>query len=92
MNPRIKYEDLQTPFGMNVPLIRKRVSKTSTRNFNDKNEFTNFIDSIKPSRRVDAYVSIKCSCGKIYEYKNKGEVPTSDLVCGCKRELLKYGN
>ncbi len=92
MNPIVNYIDLKTPFGTNIPLVQKRLSKNSTRNFNDKQEFIDHIDSIKPSRRVDTYLVIKCSCEKEYEYKNKDEVPSSGLVCGCKRVLLKYGN
>jgi len=92
MNPIIKYVDLKTPsFGTNIPLVRKRVAKNVTRNFNDKQEFVEYVESIKPSRRVNAYLTIDCSCGKMYEYKDQNEIPSSNLICDCKRELIIYG-
>lgn len=92
MNPIMNYFDLKTPFGLEVPLVRKRNTRTTTRNFTDKAEFVAYIDSIKPSKRVDTYLMIECSCGKIYEFKSNIEVPSSNLICVCKRELIMYGN
>jgi len=92
MNPIVNYIDYKTPFGTFIPLVQKRETKTSTRNYNDKQEFVDFIDSIKPSRRVDIYLMIECSCGKLYEYTNRDEVPSSNLICECKRKLIIYGN
>jgi hypothetical protein len=92
MNPKIRYIDLRTPFGMDVPLVRKRVAKNVTKNFNNKQEFVEFIESIKPSRRVNGYLTIDCSCGKKYEYNNQKEIPSLNLICNCKRELIIYGD
>lgn len=91
MNPIVKYVDLKTPFGMDVPLVQKRIAKGVKRNFKDRQEFVEFIDSIKPSRRVDAYLIIECSCGKAYNLKDENEVPSSNLICECKRKLIIYG-
>ena len=91
MKPVITYTDLKTPFGMDTPLIRKRIAKNTTRNFVNRQEFVDFVESIRPSRKADAYLVINCSCGQVYEYKNKDEIPLSDLVCGCNRKLIIYG-
>ena len=92
MNPIISYKDLKTPFGTDISLVRKRMLKNTTRNFLDKQEFIDHIDSIKPSRRVDFYLVIECSCGKVYKFEDNIAVPSLNLICGCSRKLIIYEN
>jgi len=92
VKPIIAYSAKKLPFILEMPIIRKRLSENSDRNYNDKSEFTAFVDSIKPSKTVDGYVGITCSCGKIYDYVTKNDVPSSNVVCTCGRDILIYGN
>lgn len=93
MNPIISYKagKLFAP-RMDMSVIQKRISKQECRNFNDRQEFVDYVDSIRPSIRADGYVSITCSCGKVYDYANKSEIPPSDLICECGRKLIIYGS
>jgi len=91
MVPIIEYRGKGNAFGTNLitPIVRKREGQ-NYRNFKDKTEFINFVDNIGPSRRVTGYVTIKCSCGKIYEFLSKNEIPDSSLICDCGRHVLIY--
>lgn len=91
MIPIVGYKANKLPFVLELPIVRKRISTNKGRNFNDKAELTAFIDSIKPSRRVDGYLGITCSCGKQYDYAVKNNVPSSNVVCSCGRDVLIYG-
>ena len=92
MIPIVAYKASKLPFILELPIVRKRLSSTSDRNFNDKQEFIAFVSSIKPSRRVDGYVGITCSCGHQYDYATENDVPSTNVVCSCGRDVLIYGN
>lgn len=91
MVPIIEYRGKGNVFGANLitPVVQKREGQ-GYRNFKNKAEFINFVDSIRPSRRVTGYVTVKCSCGKSYEYLSKSEIPESNLICDCGRQILIY--
>jgi len=72
-------------------IVQKRDGQTM-RNFNDKQEFTDFIDAIKPSTTVTGYVTAKCGCGQVYEYQTKGDVPDTNVICVCGRHIISYGS
>jgi hypothetical protein len=91
MIPIISYRANKLPFILELPIVRKRLTETSNRNFNNKKEFTGFVNAIKPSKRVDGYVGITCSCGHQYDYATKNDVPSTDVVCSCGRDVLIYG-
>lgn len=93
MEPIISYRagKLFAPL-MDTSVVQDRISKNEFRNFNNKKEFTDYVDSIKSSRRVDGYVSIICNCGKTYDYSDKNQVPSSNLICDCGRKLIIYGS
>lgn len=92
MKPVIAYAAHTLPMMLEFPIIRKRISEKLDRNFNNKTEFTNYVDSIKASQTVDSYVGITCSCGKKYDYATKNAIPSSNVVCTCGRDILIYGN
>jgi len=92
MEPIIAYTAKRLPFVMELPIVRKRLSDRSDRNFNDKAEFVTFVDTIKPSVRVNGYVGIRCSCGAVYDYVTRNDVPSTNVVCPCGRKVLIYGN
>jgi len=77
---------------LNIPIVRKKVSKTSYVNWTDKTEFTNYVDTLYVPPTSDCYVYIKCQCGIEYEYENKTAVPESNLTCSCGRKVIEYGN
>lgn len=93
MKPIVSYQagKLFAPL-MNLSVVQKRISKRECRNYNDKQEFTDYVDSINASPTVDGYVSIICCCGKEYDYANKTEIPSSNLTCDCGRKLIVYGS
>ena len=93
MKPIVAYAANQLPMFLELPVVRKRTSESSERNYNDRQEFVAFVNSIRPSRTVDGYVSVTCSCGNQYDYATENEVPASNLVCSqCSRNLIIYGN
>lgn len=92
MIPIVQYRANKLPFVLELPIVRKRVTENSDRNFNNKTELTAFVDAIRPSARVDGYVGVTCSCGHQYEYVVKNDVPSSNVVCSCGRDVLIYGN
>jgi len=91
MVPIIEYRGKGNVFGTNLvtPIVRKREGQ-SYQNFKNKAEFIDFVDSVRPSRRVTGYVTVKCSCGKTYEFSSKDEIPDSNLICDCGRHVLIY--
>ena len=93
MKPIVAYIANKLPFALETSVVQKRLSHTSERNFNNKQEFTDFVDSIRASKTVNGYVKITCSCGKEYDYVTKAEIPDSNLNCSqCSRNLIIYGN
>ncbi len=91
MKPIVAYMANKLPFVLELPIVRRRVSETADRNFNDKAELTAFVDSIRASVTVDGYVGVTCSCGHQYDYVTKNDVPSTDVVCACGRDVLIYG-
>ena len=91
MIPIVSYSATKLPFVLELSIVRRRVSVTADRNFNDKAELTAFVDSIRASRRVDGYVGVTCSCGNKFDYATKNDVPSTDVVCSCGRDVLIYG-
>ncbi len=77
--------------GARACIVQKR-DGSIMRNFDDKLEFTAFVDAINPSVTVTGYVTAKCSCGRNFEYVTKDEVPAVDVVCTCGRQIITYGN
>jgi len=92
MIPVVAYRASKLPFVLEMPIVRKRLSDRSYRNFNDRQEFTDFVSTIKPSKRTDGYVGITCSCGHQYDYITKNDIPSTNVVCSCGRDVLIYGN
>ena len=92
MESIVEYRAKKLPFVMEMPIVRKRLSDKSDRNYNDKAEFVTFVDTIKPSIRVKGYVGITCSCGAEYDYATRNDVPSTNVVCPCGRDVLIYGN
>ena len=91
MIPIVSYSATRLPFVLELPIVQKRISETSERNYNDKAELVAFVDSIKASRRVDGYVGVTCSCGNKFDYATKNDVPSTDVICSCGRDVLIYG-
>jgi len=77
---------------INVPIVRKRLTKTSYRNWNDKKELTDYIDSLYVPSTSNCYLHIKCHCGVEYVYLNKIEVPAENKICICGHKIIVYGN
>lgn len=91
MQPIIEYKALGThsSLSLNRSIVQKREGKTY-RNFKNKKEFTDYIDTIKPSVRVNGCVSVTCSCGKLYEYNTKEDLPSTSFICDCSRQIITY--
>ena len=92
MKPIVEYKAGAVFASGDISVVQKRESKTAYRNYNDKQEFTDYIDSIKASVTVTGYVMIFCSCHKEYDYTTKDEIPSSNLICECGRKLIIYGS
>jgi hypothetical protein len=77
---------------LNVSIVRKRLTKTSYRNWNNKTEFTDMIDTLYVPPTSDTYVFVKCQCGTEYAYANKTAVPSANTTCSCGRKVIEYGS
>ncbi len=75
--------------GYRSSIVQKREGKTM-RNFSDKQEFTDFVDAIKPSITVTGYATVKCGCGQLYEYQTKDDIPATNVDCVCGRHIITY--
>jgi len=92
--PVISYVANKIPLNteLNVSIVQKKIDKTTFRNWNDKTEFTDYVDSLYVHPRSDCYVYIKCQCDTEYVYANKTAVPVSNITCSCGRKVIKYGS
>lgn len=92
--PVVKYTTIEVPINgnLNVPIVRKKVTKTEYVNWADKTEFTDAVDLLYVPPTSDTYVYIICQCGQEYIYVDKTEVPSSNLTCSCGRKVIEYGS
>lgn len=91
MIPIIEYKSKGSLFGVNPGSIVKKREGNSYRNFKDKSELISFINSIKPSVRVEGYMKASCGCGKAYDFLKKEDIPENNLKCSCGRPIILYG-
>ncbi len=87
--PIISYVASKVNIPLNISIVQKRESK-SCRNWKNKKEFTDYVDSLYKSVVSNCYVYIKCQCGTEYVYTSKNEVPEESLVCRCGRKVIEY--
>lgn len=92
IKPIIKYEASSIPFLVNLTksVIQKKVNKTTYTTWADKNEFTDYVDTLFAPTASDTYLYIKCHCDEEYTYANKSDVPGTDIDCSCGQKLLEY--
>jgi hypothetical protein len=91
--PVIQYLDSKRPIEItNGCLVRKKIDKTTYVNWMNKAEFTNYVDQLYVNPQSDTYVDIICSCSKEYAYTTSADVPATNLVCACGRQLITYGS
>jgi hypothetical protein len=77
---------------LNVSIVRKKLTKTSYRDYNNKTELTDYVDTLYVPPTSDCIVYVKCQCGAEYEYANKTAVPSVNLTCACGRKVVEYGS
>jgi hypothetical protein len=77
---------------LNKSIVSKKLTKTSYRNWNDKDEFVSYVDSLYVPPTSNCYVYIRCQCGAEYDYPSKVGVPSENLICGCGRKVIEYGS
>lgn len=76
---------------LNVSVVRKKVDKTTYRNWTNKTELTDYVDQLYVPPTSNCYLFIKCQCNMEHEYTNKTDVPATNLTCTCGRKLVEYG-
>lgn len=76
----------------NYSIIRKKLSSSSYVNWNNKKEFTDYVDTLFVPQMSDCYVYVKCQCGTEYQYADKTQVPSTNTTCTCGRKIIEYGN
>ncbi len=94
VKPVISYTTNKIPLipQLNVSIIRKQESPSYFRNWNNKTEFTNFVDTLYVPPTSNCYVYIRCQCRSEYAYASKTEVPDGNITCHCGRKVIEYGN
>lgn len=73
-----------------IPLNLSIVQKTTGGCFKDRADLIAYIDG-KASTVTSPYLVVKCQCGKQYTYSSKDQVPASNVVCDCGRNVIIYG-
>lgn len=86
----VSYITSSNPF-LKTPVVQKRESKTSFRNWNDKLELTNYIDSLPVPNGVECCLYIKCHCSAEHKFLTKEDIPDKNFLCKCGRNLIEYG-
>jgi hypothetical protein len=76
---------------LNMSIFQKKVSDTEYRNFVNKAELVEYVDSLYSPEDVDSYICITCQCGTRYQYNTKDDVPSESLICECGRKVIEYG-
>ena len=61
-------------------------------NFASKQDFIATIEAKNTITDADVHVEITCQCGKLYSYDTANDIPASNVICGCGRKVLIYGN
>lgn len=75
---------------LNTSISRKKIDKSTYRDWQEKNELTSFIDTLYVDPKSDTYLLIICQCGTEFNYATKSDVPTSSVICNCGRNVLIY--
>jgi hypothetical protein len=88
----ISYISIKSRFLLDISIVRKKMSKTSYRNWKKKNEFTDYVDSLYVPPHCQHYVYILCSCGEEYFYADKEEIPEESFVCNCGQKVIEYSS
>lgn len=93
VSPVIKYETTVLPLNdqFNLSIVRKRTDVDYI-NWANKTELTDFVDSLYVPPKSDTYMYIICQCGAEYIYVTKDDVPDTNVVCSCGRNVLIYGS
>ena len=91
--PIISYRTEKKPLTLdgNKSIVQKKVSKTEYRNFTNKTELTDFVDTFYIPPTSDTYMEITCQCGTKYTYATKTAVPATNITCSCGRKVIQYG-
>jgi len=76
---------------LNKSIVRMQITKTSYRDWNNKTELTDYIDTLYVPPTSDTYMFIKCQCGTEYVYATKTTVPATNVTCTCGRKVIEYG-
>lgn len=86
----ISYVASNNPFSLKVPIIQKREEK-SFRNWKDRKELLDYIESLPVPNNVESCIYVKCHCGVEHNFLTKIEIPDKDFTCTCGRIIIKYG-
>ena len=89
LKPIIEYRASKLPPPLAKPVVQMREG-TTYRNFHSKQELTDYIDSLSASPSVDGYMTLTCGCGMCHEFVTKGEIPGTNMICDCGRQLIIY--
>lgn len=90
--PVISYVATPGRTTLNISIVLKKLSKTSYRNWKDKAEFTDFVDTLYVPPKSNCYVFVRCQCLTEYIYGDKTEIPENSKICDvCGRKVIEYG-
>ena len=92
MRAAVSYQATRLPLSLaNISIVQKLDGHQAV-NFASKQDFIANIESKNTITDADVHVVITCQCGKVYSYDTAGDVPESNVICGCGRKVLIYGN
>lgn len=69
---------------------RSLICKRDGSEFANKQELTDFVDTLYVPPTSDTYILANCSCSRNYSYATKEDVPEENINCVCERKILEY--
>ena len=76
-----------------VPIVQKTINidTGARRNFDDKAELVDFINSMPPPQGYDTVMYVKCGCNREFIYPTFNDIPADNLTCVCSQLVIVYG-
>jgi hypothetical protein len=89
MNSAILFKASQVPL---IPAFNQSVIQKNGQKFTDRDDIVQYIESKNPKSGAPILLEAICQCGRDYSYAVKEDIPESNVVCVCGRNLLIYAS
>ncbi|MDO8640291.1 MAG: hypothetical protein Q7R33_02005 [Nitrosarchaeum sp.] len=84
----------QTSILKKVSIVQKQLSKTTYRNFYNKDELVEFIQQfenlVTSNVKPDAVLYVRCACNYDFIYTTYNDIPETNVDCRCGQKVIEY--